>query len=293
MSNSSHVGKHVNATSVFLLTCRLHPDARSFCFFSLLVKVACQFCRHCKTTAQLSKKYKTYFGHPPKSSPGGWSLVDVFKIRDAVCFILFYFIFRTECAPLRAWIPLDLAALTGFGNVSESKIDSELVQIFTFPPPKKIQISTAYVQLASWYQVEGKALTLSSLSSMQSVTLPCLVGPQVYYRSLCFPLSCHSPSCATFTLASDVSAVWVAGGDWRELLSPRPFSCALLSLRSAAVRRGLCHNCCIYPERLRRVKPPKFTQRSAHFVWQEIYDDRQRHPLIFFVLKFVTNALIG
>lgn len=55
-------------------------------------------------------------------------LVDVFKIRDAV-----YFIFRRACAPLRAWIPLDLAALTGFGNVSESKIDSELVQIFTSP----------------------------------------------------------------------------------------------------------------------------------------------------------------
>lgn len=194
--------------------------------------------------------------------------VDVFGTETQFIFIFFLeFLGSVRSAP---WMPVTHG--TGWVLAWKQLNPKSTPNSLKYSLPPKIQISTAYIQLASWYQVKDKALTLSSLSSTQSVALPCCDGPQVYYRPLCFSFSRH-PQLCNIQLACDVSAVWLAGGERWEWLSPRPFPCALLSLRSAAVRYGRCHNCSIHPGRLRRVKPPKSTQHSAHFVWLMIYDD--------------------
>lgn len=99
---------------------------------------------------------------------------------------------------------------------------------------------------------EGEgAHPLSALAHGKSDTLPCCDRPHAFYHSL------YAFLFRVILVEHSVSLWCVCGLTGRRrvmgmtLVSPRPFSCALLSLRSAAAccraPRSLCHNCSIYP----------------------------------------------
>lgn len=203
MSNSQHVGKHINATALFTRTCRCNPDAKSvFFFFWFSLRADTK-----PNDKSVWKTFKRYFGHPPKLSLVVQSLDWDPRLWNRGAFF-FFSKFYTACAPLCGCGQLRTRGnvLGWLENIKWAPLIEQTNKNIQSP---KIHITSAYIQLVSWYQVKEKELTLSALSSMGSHSrsppvasvLRCFIGPYVFLFGVI--LCCATFSYPVMCLRSD------------------------------------------------------------------------------------------